>query len=854
MGLAVVVALLGIAPRARAALDQFAHAATLTNANGASGDNAGFSVAISADGSTIVVGVPFGNDTQGEAYVYTRGSNGWQTANQPDVLSASNGAADIHFGSSVSVSQDGSVIAVGAPFANGGGDEDGQVYVFDRPGGGWAPQAAQTETTRAAGAANFDFLGTAVALSPDGTYLAAGASGHTGSMNGQGGVYVWSYNGSALSTLGTEPLLASDPGNEDRLGSSIAMPSDRLIYAGSPGHSGSGAVYGFSSLSSSEEEIGPWSDVSQGEFSASGSSLFGSSVSAGGGIVAAGAQDSSANKGAVYLFRPTFRCQVLVITGCFNGSPYTTPLATLTDPSGNGYLGESVAVPADGAAVLAGAPGSAVSGKAYVFQEPSGGWANATTPDATLTPSDSAAGDGFGTAASMSSDGGALAVGDPAGSSATGEADAYEGGAGTTVSCQPGTAGVGQPATCTATVTDEGIAEATPTGTVGFATDSPGSFGNSSCTLASTTAGTSACDVTYTPALAGSGTHTITAHYSGDDKHASGTGLGTVSIDRVTTNTVVSCDPSPVTVGDTASCTATVTASSASAGPPTGSINLKSNGPGKFSATGCTLPAGSGGTADCKFSYTPSAIGPGTHQLTADYSGDGGHAASQGSEPLGVAEDSTNTAVSCRPLSVAVGKSTKCTARVTDARSGGLAPTGRVAGKSTGAGRFSACTLTRLGGDSANCTFTYKPSNAGAPSPRLTLTYDGDDNHFASAAGALLKVPATGRPTVVVGQVTINGGRIVLKLGCPRTEASCKVTVTITVGGRILAAGSTKIRGGSRKALALKPNAAVLSRLGPGKHAAIVALAVTDQARHHKHESFKATLTAGKHLKLVVRK
>jgi hypothetical protein len=147
------------------------------------------------------------------------------------------------------------VIAVGAPYASIGGTNRGEVYVFNRPGGGWAPQSAQTETTSAAGPANFDDLGYGLALSPGGTYLAAGAPGYSssGSLTGQGGVYVWSYGGSALSTVGTEPLVAADPSSEDTLGSSVAMPSDSLIYAGAPyhpGNDGPGAVYGFSSESS----------------------------------------------------------------------------------------------------------------------------------------------------------------------------------------------------------------------------------------------------------------------------------------------------------------------------------------------------------------------------------------------------------------------------------------------------------------------------------------------------------------------------------------------------------------------------------------------------------------------------
>ncbi len=242
-----------------------------------------------------------------------------------------------------------------------------------------------------------------------------------------------------------------------------------------------------------------------------------------------------------------------------------------------------------------------------MFQAPSGGWADATTPNATLRPAESTSNDSFGTSVALSSDGGALAVGDPTGNAATpGEADVFEARSVTTPSCEPGAVGVGQPATCTATVADLGIGDATPTGTVGFATDSSGSFGGAaSCTVSEDTTGTSSCQVTYTPTAADSGSHVLTSSYSGDDAHASGIGQTTVAINRVTTSTSVSCSPASVAVGETAACTATVAASNPSAGPPTGTANFTTNGPGAFSATSCRLPTGSGATASCTFSYTP---------------------------------------------------------------------------------------------------------------------------------------------------------------------------------------------------------------------------------------------------------
>jgi hypothetical protein len=874
--LLAALALLLVAAAAQASTGQFQQAATLTNAAGADGDLTGWSVAISADGSTMVVGVPDADSRQGLAYVYTRGPDGWQTANQPAVLAASNGSADDEFGTSVAISQDGSVIAVGAPYAAGGGDGRGTIYAFNRPGGGWAAQTTTNEATSASGPTDFDRLGAAVAVSPDGAYVAAGATGYSPSITGQGGVFVWSYSGSALTTAGSSPLIASDGDNEDQLGASLAMPSDGLIYAGAPyhpGNDGPGAVYGFSSESSAEVGFTPWANVSQTELSAGGSSQFGSSVAADGGEVAVGAPATSSSQGAVYLFAPTFRCAAFLISNCFSSTSFGTPVATLTDPTGSGRLGNSVALTGSGQALLAGAPGEpapphAPPGSADVFLAPSGGWASTSARTATLKPADTGANDGFGTAVSLAADGSGIAIGDPSSTAATaGEADVFGPQTGVAVSCQPGTVNVGQSTRCTATVNDDGIAEATPTGDVGFSTDSPGGFaGNdSTCALAASGTGVASCEVSYAASAAGSGTHTISAGYFGDAEHQGGTGRTQVAINRVTTSTAVSCSPAHVAVGQATSCVVTVTAANVTDGPPSGTVSVSSNGPGAFDPQGCTLSGGSGTTAACTFDYTPSAVGPGTHQLAGSYLGDGGHTASQGTDPLGVAAANTSTSLSCSPLSVAVGKSTDCTVTVTDTSSGALVPSGAVTLSSTGSGTFGSgsggvgagCTLARASSGSATCTFRYAPATAAVASPHLSAQYGGDSVHFGSAASALLTVPATGTPTVGTAHPSLARGRIRVSLSCPKTEAYCRVTITVKAGTLTLAAGSVKIAGGKRVTLTLKPKAATLKRLRSGRHAITATVVAADQSHRSRRTRWSGycVIGTGSTLKsLVVKK
>jgi hypothetical protein len=100
------------------------------------------------------------------------------------------------------------------------------------------------------------------------------------------------------------------------------------------------------------------------------------------------------------------------------------------------------------------------------------------------------------------------------------------------VSCAPGTVAVGTPSTCTATVTDTAAgAASTPTGSVGFATSGPGSFGAGSCTLSAASAGVATCSVSYTPAASDTlRTDTITAGYGGDSTHAGSSATAAVAV------------------------------------------------------------------------------------------------------------------------------------------------------------------------------------------------------------------------------------------------------------------------------------------------------------------------------------
>jgi len=185
-----------------------ANGVEMNAAVGAANDTYGRGVAVSADGSVIVVGADGATSNTGKVYVYS--GQDWATET---ILTASDGAVGDRFGKSVAISADGSVIVVGSY------DDDtsrGAVYVYS--GSSWA---TQTRLTAIDGASNHAF-GYSVAVSNDGTTVAVGAYGHNSS---EGAAYI--FNGANWATQ--TQILASDGLASDNFGYSIAISGDGLV-------------------------------------------------------------------------------------------------------------------------------------------------------------------------------------------------------------------------------------------------------------------------------------------------------------------------------------------------------------------------------------------------------------------------------------------------------------------------------------------------------------------------------------------------------------------------------------------------------------------------------------------------
>lgn len=326
-------------------------------------DTFGTSVALSADGATLVVGAVNesssstgvgGNQADnsasrsGAVYVFTRTGTAWaQTA----YLKASNTGALDQFGSAVALAADGATLAVAAyaedsasTGINGTQTDDsapnaGAAYVFTRSGTTWA----QAAYLKASNTDADDVFGTSIALSADGTTLAVGAPGedsgatgingdqHDGSASAAGAVYVYTRTGT--SWIQQAYVKASNAGVDDRFGSSVALSATGTMLAvGASGEASAATGVGGDQLDHSTSTAGAayvfagpaWTQATQTAYvKASNTGMsdwFGLSLalasqsetlavgapgedSGASGIGGNQSDDSVGDSGAVYLFR-----------------------------------------------------------------------------------------------------------------------------------------------------------------------------------------------------------------------------------------------------------------------------------------------------------------------------------------------------------------------------------------------------------------------------------------------------------------------------------------------------------------------------------------------------------------------
>jgi hypothetical protein len=265
-------------------------------------------------------------------------------------------SATIASGTSVAVSGDGRTAVVGSPTSN---SDVGSVTVYTRSGAAWSP----VTTLRPPAKDKRAFFGRSVAVSANGTTVLVGAP-FTNDFKGSAWVYKSAGGGVWVGTR----LRVSGEGKSN-IGHAVGLSANgrRAVVGGPDDANKKGAVWTFN-LSGTR-----WSQGSKltGK-DESGKGRFGAAVSMAyeGDAFVVGAPDDANEQGAVWVYTRS-------------GSKWKPPAKKLTQSYAKASFGSSVAIAADGATVVVGAPdvgatrGERGSGAAFALRRSGSQWKSA---------------------------------------------------------------------------------------------------------------------------------------------------------------------------------------------------------------------------------------------------------------------------------------------------------------------------------------------------------------------------------------------------------------------------------------------------------------------------------------------
>jgi hypothetical protein len=352
----------------------------------------GHSVALSADGNTALIGGPRDNGTRGAAWVFTRSGSAWTQQGGKLVGTSESGFGEA--GTSVALSADGNTALVGGPVGSNI-EPGGGAWVFTRTGSTWTQQGGKLTGT---GETGDDEFGYSVSLSADGNTALIGGPGDNSTT---GAAWVFTRAGATWTQQG-ETLTGGGEIGEGKFGSSVALSGDgSTALIGGPGdNGGKGAAWVFtwtgSTWAQQGEKLTGTGETGEGEFGAS------VALSTDGNTVMIGGPEDNTATGAVWVFTRS-------------GGVWSQQGPKLTGgEEGNSQFGVLVALSADGNTALIGGPGdNDDAGAAWVFTRSGGVWSQ-QGPKLTGTGETAIGGiGGFGVSVALSADGNTALIGAP---------------------------------------------------------------------------------------------------------------------------------------------------------------------------------------------------------------------------------------------------------------------------------------------------------------------------------------------------------------------------------------------------------------------------------------------------------
>jgi hypothetical protein len=175
----------------------------------------GSSVALSANGDTALIGAPGYKGFAGAVWVYARSGSTWT---EQAKLVGEGGTSDAHQGFSVSLSADGNTALIGGPDEEVGGAFPGAAWVFTRSGTTWSEQGKMLIGT---GGSSHPQQGWSVALSEDGGTALIGGPENEEAGSAPGAAWVFTRAGTTWTQQ--EKLVGAHPQGVVDEGWSVAL-------------------------------------------------------------------------------------------------------------------------------------------------------------------------------------------------------------------------------------------------------------------------------------------------------------------------------------------------------------------------------------------------------------------------------------------------------------------------------------------------------------------------------------------------------------------------------------------------------------------------------------------------------
>lgn len=356
------------------------------------GDQFGWSVDLSADGSRLVIGATMDgleNNFAGQVTVYDQNNGQWtQTGNAIDGTQSM-----MEFGFAVAISDDGSRIAVGAPKADPFGIDKGSVRIFELMGDEWLQLGESID-----GSFVFDQAGQSIAFSTDGNRIAIGAHLNDGSGPNRGHVRIFDFEENEWVQIGNNVNGEITSGQS---GWSVALSADGSIMAvGAIGNNENGLLSG---------------QVRAYQFNGIGWEQLGSDIN---GTMAGdrlGWSLALSNNGSRMIIGAPQNIESSDAPGYvdiyeFSSGNWSLLGSRILGVGTNDEFGTAVTINADGNSIAIGAPGHNFEGEqrgmARIFELNNGNWSSVAAPIF-----GEGAGDLFGHSVAFDLDGNTLAVG-----------------------------------------------------------------------------------------------------------------------------------------------------------------------------------------------------------------------------------------------------------------------------------------------------------------------------------------------------------------------------------------------------------------------------------------------------------